>query len=1165
MKTMNKIFRTLLMTIALVMGVVNVQAEDIWTGPEKNQGSFTVVLSDAAKQAIDTQTKIQIYCKDKNINYWSLGITVDRDKNHTASLVSNWNGEGYGSQTIGKNNLIDDECIELTLTDDGVEAIIDNGLQIIIEQNITVYKVSLVYSGDPVIPKYTLTYVVDGNTVKTERLVEGATPNPPADPTKDDYVFVQWTNLPATMPAQDVTATAEFAVRKYDVKFYIDNELVETVQYAPGETIAEKEAPDARTGYTFSGWSGYPENKVMPKWDVNISGQFNVNHHYIVYNKDGNYYDGKYNIPYGATIAPDYLPENNPTKEGYVFDHWEGLPETMPDQDLTVEAVFESASGSNYTLTYMVDGAQYGEVVELEAGATITPPADPTKEGFTFTGWDNLPATMPAENLTVNAIFTQDSSTEDEAKQYLAFKTPEYCAANWNAATNTFTWGSGGWDSAFTFMEAVGVSGDLSSWKKLHLHVSDWSNASAQTLKVVFKTDNGQWPPSGPTREFDNLSPDASGNIEINLENVDWGNCVISNIADLTIYGCARDNSSTDASVKVTEAYFVDNTTYDTYSITVNAGENGSASVDKPKQRTAADQLVTITITPNEGYELNNISAVYGNNQTITLNGSGNTRTFTMPANNVIVNADFVLSNQQPSTYTLTYMVDGAQYGEVVELEAGATITAPTAPTKDGFTFTGWDNLPETMPAENLTVNAQFTRNLTIGENETVIWDGTPAIVHGTEENLFIKNTNSWVSGTDQGGILRIYADINNPSNWKLWTGGGNWDHPTFVNVPNADLRESSTFTGYNATKVCFEFEFNDVTKQNLLNHITSDGTAMSISFWGLTIYKVTYEPPVNVPKHTLTFMMDDQQTVYQTLQVAEGAEIPTVTPPTKAGYTFSSWANMPLSGNMPASDLTLVAVFTEATYTLTFKIGDEVYGEPTQLAYGATITAPTDVPERTGYTFSGWQNVPETMPAQDLTIIGYYTKEKTYEPLSVGSWKYNTFYSTQPLYFQGSESVKAFIAIQYSATEVKLRQVIGAVAANTPLVLKGDAANASANIEVVESGESYGNNLLVGVRQSTSINSPQKYVLVEKSGTVKFADTGNHAATVPANKAYLQAPAGANARQLTIIFEGGVTAIEAISTENDDVPAVFNLSGQQVKNPGKGLYIVNGKKILIK
>ena len=660
--------------------------------------------------------------------------------------------------------------------------------------------------------------------------------------------------------------------------------------------------------------------------------------------------------------------------------------------------------------------------------------------------------------------------------------------------------------------------------------------------------------------------------------------------------------------------------TYNVWNGTITGG-NVTAT---PNTATAGEE-VTLTLAPQSGYVLESISVTDGTNN-IAL--SENYK-FIMPARNVWVNATFVdgsalvekhtltinvdgeqttkdvavgatLADELPAnpekegysfdswsgmpedglmpddnlevtatftinTYHITYMVDGVQYGDVADVVYGADITAPADPTKDGYTFTGWDNLPETMPADNLTINALFDKILNIGENETVIWDGTPAIVHGTEENLFIKNTNSWVSSTDQGGILRIYADINNPSNWKLWTGGGNWDHPTFVNVPNADLRESSTFTGYNATKVCFEFEFNDVTKQNLLNHITSDGTAMSISFWGLTIYKVTYEPPVNVPKHTLTFMMDDQQTVIETMQVAEGAEIPAITPPTKTGYVFRSWANMPLSGNMPASDLTLVAVFTEATYTLTFKIGDEVYGEPTQLAYGAPITAPTDVPERTGYTFSGWQNVPETMPAQDLTIIGYYTKEKTYEPLRVGSSKYNTFYSTQPLYFQGSESVKAFIAIQYSATEVKLRQVIGAVAANTPLVLKGDAANASANIEVVESGESYGNNLLVGVRQSTSINSPQKYVLVEKSGTVKFADTGNHAATVPANKAYLQAPAGANARQLTIIFEGGVTAIEAISTENDDVPAVFNLSGQQVKNPGKGLYIINGKKVIIK
>ena len=984
MKTMNKLYRTLLMTIALVMGVTNVQAQDIWTGSKGDGESFTVTIGE---NTINTQTKIRVYYENANMYYWSVGILLDDEANNTKNLISNWGGTDYGTQIKESSNDVNGKYFEFQLNDNGVTALMRNGLTIRVDQGITITKVSLV-AGDipmytltfsvdgnayatqsleagatPTLPAnnptkegyrflrwdgvpatmpaesvtatalfaqlFTLTYVVDGNTVKTEQLIEGETPTPPADPTKQDYVFVEWTGLPETMPAENKTVEAAFAVRQYDVKFYLDGELVETVQYAPGETIAEKEAPDARTGYTFSGWSGYPENKVMPKWDVNISGQFNKNHHYIVYNKDGNYYDGKYNIPYGATIDPDYLPENNPTKDGYVFDHWEGLPETMPDQDLTVEAVFVSTSAPEtptHALKIVVDGNE--ETKQVPEGAALSGylPANPTKTGYTFDVWSNMP------------------------------------------------------------------EGDV-------MPTEDWE--------------------------------------------------------------------------------------------------------------------VTATFTINQ--------------------------------------------------YTITYMMDGEQYGDVATYDFGAPITAPAAPSKDGFTFTGWDNLPETMPADNLTINALFDKILNIGENETVIWDGTPAIVYGGENNLFVKNTDDWLTSTDEGSILRIYADFTAADNWKLWTGCGDWSHPTFVDVPSADLTQKSTNSCYNKEKGCFEFEFNDVTKQNLLNHILSDGTAMSISFWGLNIYKVTYEPSVNVPKHTLTFMMDDQQTVIETMQVAEGAEIPAITPPTKTGYVFSSWANMPLSGNMPASDLTLVAVFTEATYTLTFKIGDEVYGEPTQLAYGAPITAPTDVPERTGYTFSGWQNVPETMPAQDLTIIGYYTKEKTYETLSVGSSKYNTFYSTQPLYFQGSESVKAFIAIQYSATEVKLRQVIGAVAANTPLVLKGDAANASANIEVVESGESYGNNLLVGVRQSTSINSPQKYVLVEKSGTVKFADTGNHAATVPANKAYLQAPAGANARQLTIIFEGGVTAIEAISTENDDVPAVFNLSGQQVKNPGKGLYIINGKKVIIK
>ena len=160
--------------------------------------------------------------------------------------------------------------------------------------------------------------------------------------------------------------------------------------------------------------------------------------------------------------------------------------------------------------------------------------------------------------LTLVLVITGVGSIKatGENKQYLTFKTEDYCAAKWDASTNTFTWGLGGANAAWTFMAADGISGDLSGWKLLHLHVSDFINASTQQLTIVFKKNDGSYPPSGPTKEFV-VSPNASGDIDIQLDNIDWGNCDITNIQDLTIYGCARDDQSKNASVKVTDAYYV--------------------------------------------------------------------------------------------------------------------------------------------------------------------------------------------------------------------------------------------------------------------------------------------------------------------------------------------------------------------------------------------------------------------------------------------------------------------------------------------------------------------------------------------------------------------------------------------------------------------------------
>ena len=61
---------------------------------------------------------------------------------------------------------------------------------------------------------------------------------------------------------------------------------------------------------------------------------------------------------------------------------------------------------NKYKLTYMVDGAEY-KSYDVEYGAIITPEAAPTKEGYTFSGWSEIPETMPAHDVTVTGTFTQ--------------------------------------------------------------------------------------------------------------------------------------------------------------------------------------------------------------------------------------------------------------------------------------------------------------------------------------------------------------------------------------------------------------------------------------------------------------------------------------------------------------------------------------------------------------------------------------------------------------------------------------------------------------------------------------------------------------------------------------------------------------------------------------
>ena len=96
-----------------------------------------------------------------------------------------------------------------------------------------------------------------------------------------------------------------------------------------------------------------------------------------------------------------------------------------------------------------------------------------------------------------------------------------------------------------------------------------------------------------------------------------------------------------------------------------------------------------------------------------------------------------------------------------------------------------------------------------------------------------------------------------------------------------------------------------------------------------------------------------------------------------KTGYTFKGW-DKTVPAEMPDSDVTLKAVWTVNTHTLTWDLdGGTAEGTYTSgtVAYGAEITAPT--PVKTGYTFKGWdKTVPATMPDSDVTLKAVWEKD---------------------------------------------------------------------------------------------------------------------------------------------------------------------------------------------
>lgn len=190
--------------------------------------------------------------------------------------------------------------------------------------------------------------MVDGEEYRSFDVEYGAIITPEAEPTKEGYTFSGWSSIPATMPAEDTIITGTFTIGAYIIIYMVDGEVYKTISYDFGDAIIPESEP-TKEGYTFSGWSDIPT--TMPANDVTVTGTFTVNKYMLIYMVDGEEYKS-YDVEYGAIITP----EAEPTKEGYVFSGWSEIPSTMPAKDVVITGTFTQEASTENSLSYEIEG-----------------------------------------------------------------------------------------------------------------------------------------------------------------------------------------------------------------------------------------------------------------------------------------------------------------------------------------------------------------------------------------------------------------------------------------------------------------------------------------------------------------------------------------------------------------------------------------------------------------------------------------------------------------------------------------------------------------------------------------------------------------------------------------------------------------------------------------
>ena len=660
------------------------------------------------------------------------------------------------------------------------------------------------------------------------------------------------------------------------------------------------------------------------------------------------------------------------------------------------------------TFTFIVNGVTHavltgnqGDPVDL---SSIEAPAAPV--GMHFVGWGNVPTTFDAD-ATFEAQFANNTDTKYTVNVYTMDTTGNYP----EAPDSTYQGAGETGSTADITADAVAAEGfSLDSAKST---LTGTIAADGSLVLSIYYSRNQYTITYANT----NLEPDTYY----------YGATVSARTPEKAGYafqGWEEEVPSTmpAQNITLTAKWNENPADYTDYNIAVAAANAKKAEDNYDKTYTEASRKA-----------LDAALAVDVSNKKLSEQG-------VVDAQTAAINA--AVKGLEKMTYNATFYVDGEEY-RVVPTKVGEQIVAPEAPSKQGYTFTGWTPEVGTMGIEDVSFNAVFSAGTVAYTVETYVMDVSGNYGDAATENKsattgetvsvtpearegFTVADESVLSGevkADGSLVLKVYYSRNQykltvdgnvtnvyygaaisvaePAAREGYTFAG-WDRDVPETMPASDVtlvsqwnENDADYTAYNAAKAAaeakqeeanFDKTYTAESRQALADALAKDVSGRKYTQQGEVdaAAKAINDAvtALELMTYKATFYVDGAE--YKVVEAKVGEAIAKPEDPSKTGYVFTGWD--PEVGTMGTEDLTFNAKFSagEVSYTVeTYVMGlDGQYGAADSKNVAATTGAEiTLTPDaREGFTVAGESVLTGTVAADSSLVLKVYYSRNQYK-----------------------------------------------------------------------------------------------------------------------------------------------------------------------------------------